>query len=237
MMEVTSFELTPCLMPGGIQTEPGVEMFNTMVNKWVRGKKEKLAEKDIDISLFFNHHLETGKTIVGYPKVIYHCFDGRFYLTGVNEGAHAVRALAAQYKKPFEENGIIFAGFKPAESANNQGEVYPGRGFGYRLEKWIPFHYKDYKPFRKMPLTEKATQLNLKLMKHIGLDLERYLGLDTSGLVAEITAILLTHPRPVTYEGNPYYAFDIEFSSNIKLPRMITLGNIKSLGFGRVEPL
>jgi len=236
-MEVTTWELTPGLMPEGIQTEPGVEMFNTMVNKWVRGKKEALAKKGVDISLFFNHDLETGKTIIGYPKVIYHYFGGRFYLTGVNEGAQAVQLLATAFNKPFEENGIVFAGFKPTESVKNEGTVYPGGVFNYRLENWIPFHYKDFGTFGQLPLTEKVTQFNQKLIKHIGQDLGRYLDLDTTGLVAEITAILLTHRQQIYYEGNPYYAFDIEFRSNIKLPRFITLGNIKSLGFGRVEPL
>jgi hypothetical protein len=122
-MEVTTYELTP----EGIRKGPGVEMFNTMVNKWVRCKKEALAKKGVDISLFFNHDLETGKTIIGYTKVIYHYFDRRFYLTGVNEGAQAVQLLATAYNKPFEENGIVFAGFKPAESIKNEGVVYPVR--------------------------------------------------------------------------------------------------------------
>jgi len=236
-MEVTTKELTPGLMPEGIRAEPDVEMFNTMVNKWVRDQKKVLANENLSISLFFNHNLETGETIKDYPRVIYHYIGGRFYLTGVNEGAHAVRVLAAQYNKPFEENGIVFAGFKETETVKNEGVVYPGHVFGYRLEKWIPFHHKDYDPFKQLPLTEKANLFNQKLIKHIGQDLGRYLNLDTTGLVAEITALLRTHSKPIYYKGKTYYAFDIEFRSNIKLPRFLTLGNIKSLGFGRIEPL
>ncbi len=194
-------------------------------------------EKEVDISLFFNHDLETGKTIIGYPKVIYHYIGGRFYLTGINEGSFAVQQLANSYKKPFEENGILFSGFKPVETVNMEDMVLSGQTYRYRLWKWIPFHRKDYGNFGQLPLAEKAVSLNQKLLKHISQDLARYLGLETTGLQAEIIQILKTHTRPVFYEGNPYYGFDIEFESNMQLPRFTTLGNIKSLGYGRIEPV
>ena len=188
-MQLTTYELTPYLPAEGTTFSPGSEMFSIMVNKWVRTKKEYLMEKEVDISLFFNHDLETGKTIIGYPKVIYHCIGDRFYLTGFNEGAFAVQQLANSYKKPFEENGIIFSGFKSVETVNTEVTVLSGQMYRYRLWKWIPFHRKDYGNFGQLPLAEKAVSLNQKLLKHISQDFARYLGLETTGLQAEIIQI------------------------------------------------
>ena len=91
--------------------------------------------------------------------------------------------------------------------------VLSGQTYRYRLWKWIPFHRKDYGNFGQLPLAEKAVSLNQKLLKHIGQDLARYLNLEITGLQAGIIQILKTHTRPVFYEGNPYYGFDIEFKS------------------------
>ena len=65
-------------------------------------------EKEVDISIVFNHDPETGKTIIGYTKVIYHYIGGRFYLTGINEGSFAVQQLANSYKNRLRKTGFYF---------------------------------------------------------------------------------------------------------------------------------
>ena len=237
MATITTYQLTPYLPIAELNFELNSELFHGMVNKWVRNKKENLEKMEVDISLFFNHDLKTGKTIIGYPLVIYHYIDGQFFLTGINQGAHAVNVLSSIFKKPFSEKGMLFPGFKKIKVTESTFDIQPGKLFKYQIIKWIPFHHKDYMDFKKSSFSEKVSQLNERLHKHLEADLGKYLELNFKNMKVEVTDILSFYSKPIVYEGKKYYAYDIEIAANVELPRFITLGNIKSLGFGRVEPL
>ena len=237
MPTISTYQLTPHLPVNSKTEHLNTLIFREMVNKLVRENWELFIRKNTDPSLFFNHDTETGKTRIGYPLVIYHFINDRFYIAGINKGVLAVELLAKQYKTPFGEEGLLFAGFKNLESTDCEISCVPGNGFKYRLVKWIPFHYKDYHSFEILPFNEKVNELNQRLQKHLEADMDKYLELNFENLNIGITNLSYTHPDPVFYEGHKYFAYDIEFTANIVFPRFLTLGNIKSLGFGCIEPL
>jgi hypothetical protein len=237
MPTISTYQLTPHLPVNSKGAYLNTLNFREMVNKLVRDKWDKLVVKGADPSLFFNHDTETGKTRVGYPLVIYHFIDHNFYITGINKGSDAVEMLAKLYKIPFGNEGLLFPGFRKLQKAVPEIKCLPETKLMYRLVKWIPFNYKDYRQFEKLPFAEKVSELNQRLRKHIEADLAKYLELDTDQLNVIINNLEYNYTEPVLYEDHKYHACDIKFTTNIKLPRFITLGNIKSLGFGRIEPL
>lgn len=237
MTTISTYQLTPYLPLEETGLKLNSELFDTIVNNWMRDRKKELENEKVDTSLFYNHDPVTGKNKIGYPLIIFHYINGRFYLTGIKQGAHAVSTLASFYKIPIQEEGILFPGFKLVEESEIEIKTRREVTFRYRLEKWIPFNVKDYDDFKEKGYSQKISQLNQKLSKHIELELARDLNLEIEGFKVEITNIIFTFPEPIIYRNDPYFAYNIEFVSNLKLPRFLTLGNIKSLGFGRIEPL
>jgi hypothetical protein len=235
MPTLSTYHLTPHLPLNGKATELTTEFFREMVNQLVRDNWDKFMEAKADPSLFFNHDLETGKTRVGYPLVIYHFVNDIFYVTGINEGAKAVELLAALYTKPLGAPGLLFPGFIKTEYADCEIENLSDQQYDYRLANWIPYHYKDYGGYKNLPFAEKVMALNQRLQTHLVADMAKYLELDFGNLRTEITDFISPQPKPFFYEGHKYYAYNIEFTANINFPNFLTLGNNKALGFGRIE--
>ncbi len=238
MVKVSTFKITPFLALQSDSSRLSSEWLREAINTLVRQKWQTLEQAGADPSLFFNRDVKTGKTRVGYPLVIYHYFNGSFYITGVNKGAFALEIFASLYKEPFCYGNIIMEGFSAKNLEKNETDisVSPEKKL-YMLTKWIPFHYKMNSVFENTPLTKKAGLLNNQLYKHLENELGKYLGLNFQALKAEITDILKAYQKPFTYKGHPYFCFDIVFSSNASLPPMLTLGNIKALGYGRIEKI
>lgn len=235
MPTLSTYHLAPHLPLNGNAAVLSTEFFREMVNQLLRENWDMFREAKTDPSLFFNHNMETGKTRVGYPLVIYHFVKGVFYITGINEGTKAVELLAIRYSKPFGAAGLLFPGFEKTESADCEIITLPNQEFDYWLVNWIPYHYKDYKGYKNLPFAEKANELNIRLQKHLVADMAKYLKLDLDNVETQITDLVSTRPKPVSYEGHNYYAYDIEFTANINFPKFLTLGNNKALGFGRIE--
>ena len=107
----------------------------------------------------------------------------------------------------------------------------------YRLIAWIPFHHREFKAYKKLNLVEKVAGLNNKLKNHIAGEMGKYLGIQFEELEAEITDFPVEYDTPLIYKGFGYIAYDILFKANVELPPFLTLGNNKSMGYGRIVPL
>lgn len=88
-----------------------------------------------------------------------------------------------------------------------------------------------------MDLKAKVNKLNEHLWKHLEQELCRFLKISLDGIRINLLDINYVYPTPVIYKGYQYLAFDVEFATNVKLPPLLTLGNNKALGYGRIEPL
>jgi len=236
MIKLQTYRLEP-FIAANAKTDPlTTEWLREAINKLMRNERKPLEEAGADVSLFFNHHPETGRTRIGYPLIIYHYLDGRFYLTAINEGVLSLSLLASRFNKPFSIGDIVFEGFKK----ENKGEEFDlgstAEPRSYALMEWLPLHHKDLNAYRLMDMAGKVTELNNRLEKHISGELGKYLGISFDALQVVITDITRVYPEPVMCKGHEYPAFDIRFTTNVALPRLITLGNNKALGYGRVMP-
>lgn len=236
-IQIKTYQLDPYFAAGKETTACDSIWFREETNRLVRENRQILEGKKADISLFYNHNPESGRTRIGYPLIIYHRYGERFYITGINEGAWAVNCLAEILDHPFRMEDVFFDKFKliQDDDAFLVGTVPVPKM--YRLIAWIPFHHRELKAYKKLNLVEKVAGLNNKLKNHITGEMGKYLGIHFEELEAEITEFPVEYDAPVIYKGFGYIAYDISFKTNVVLPPFLTLGNNKSMGYGRIVPL
>lgn len=239
MIPIVTYQLTPFLPSNYFGAELNTEWIRKVVSKLKRKSQYKLEAEDVDTSLYYNHNSETNQNIVGYPKIIYHYINYQFYITGLLDGVKPLEKLASIYKNDFKMDGVFLTGFKKIETISENTIFSTSDMQSYKLIKWIPYNHGDFDDYEKMFLTEKAQNLNLKLNLHIDKEMGKNLKIDFPNLKTIITDITNVYPEAVVYGDPPnnYYAYDIKFITNISFPTFITLGNIKSLGFGRIEKI
>jgi len=236
MITIQTYYLEP-FIAANAKTEPlSTQWLREAISKLIRSGQVPFEKAGADPSYFYNHDPKTEQTRIGYPLIIYHYIDGVFYLVGINDGAKSLALLAKHYKSPFSVDGVVFQGFKKVRGGGEFDLSSTAEPRLYRMTEWLPLHHKDLKAFRQTDMVAKVTELNKKLEKHITGELGKYLAIGFENLCATITDITQVYPQPVIYKGYEYLAFDIRFTANVSLPPMITLGNNKALGFGRVEP-
>ena len=236
MIKIQTYRLEPFYAKGTAKEPLTTEWLRDAVNQLMRDKREKLEKDQADVSLFFNHIPETGHPRIGYPLIIYHYVEGLFYITGINEGVLALNSLAKYYKSPFSIDGVVFQGFHKEKSGGEFKLETTVDMRSYSLIEWRPIHHDNLTSFTQMDMATKVNELNIRLGKHITNELGKYLRISFDHLncvIADITR----YYEPTIFKRYKYPAFDIQFSANIALPGMITLGNHQALGFGRVIPL
>ncbi len=239
---MTTLKITTCRLPSSFSVGKAIEN-GLAPTEWLRkslSRFVKQAGQDIinqggDPSLFYNHLPIDGKTRIGYPLVIYHFIDECFYITGINDGSISLHAFADIHNKPFWIDDIRIDGLQLVHETALQSGICDEEKH-YCLTHWLPLHHKNFKAYKETSLEEKTIILNERLRKHIDQELGKYLGINFEGLAVRITDITFVH-KPVFYKKYEYPGLDINFTANAILPQGLTLGNNKSLGFGRIELL
>ena len=235
MITLQTYYLEPFIAANAMTAPLSTHWLREAISKLIRAQRQSLGSAGADVTHFYNHNPETNHPSIRYPLVIYHFIGGRFYMVGINEGAHALSLLAERFSSPFSVDNILFQGFKKENQGGEFNLCTTPDMRTYQLTQWLPLHHKDLKTFSKKDMLSKVTEMNLKLGKHITNELGKYLRIHFDDFVATITDITRVYSEPVVYKGYHYRAFDIRFETNVALPPFITLGNNKSLGFGRVE--
>ena len=234
MITIQTNRLEPSILANARNKSLTTEWLREGVNKLMRDNREILDADGVDTSLFYNHDPATGRTRQGYPLVIYHCINGLFYLTGINEGAFALGKLAGLYQTPFLLGGIEFSGFREEKLGSEFNLGVVGQQHTYSLIEWRPVHHTQRSAFAQLGMAAKVNELQRKLEKHLTNELGKYLKIDFKGLKLEITDITRVYEPLLYKKRHKYPAFDIRFTANGILPDMITLGNHQALGYGRV---
>jgi hypothetical protein len=237
MIQVITYRLIPFL-PSGTPLSPLNSLWlREAINQMAKKNKAFLESKGADTSLFYNHVPGTSRNRIGYPLIIYYATDGLFFITGIGEGAKALPLLAALYQSPFKIENVVFDGFGKAYLTHEWETFIAPQLVSYALIEWIPVHFRQLPSFKDMNLAEKVAEMNGKLFKHISEEMGKYLNISFENLTVEIKDITKVYPTPLVYKGHEYQAYDIEFVTNAVLPPYLTLGNNKSMGYGRIIPL
>jgi len=216
--------------------EYGGDWLRSVIIKVVERFRPKLEQQRIDCSLFHNHNESTGKTLIRYPLIIYHQIGQEFLITGIDAGAEALRILASVVRDfvPIDAHLVL--------RINRISDVAIDIGLTdnrihYSLYNWLPLSQADMKEYSESPLTGKVAILERKLRNHIEDDFARFLNLPLKGVQVLIEDLIHFDTHRQQYKNHLYMAFSLVFSANAQLPDLMTLGNGKAYGFGRVERL
>jgi hypothetical protein len=202
----------------------------------VNRSKARLAHEGISHELFHNHDKDTGHTIARYPLVLFQERDGLLYVTGINEGARALEVLLAQYDSLVEIDRNSMIRFKPMPAVQME-VVKTDQNCVYTLSNWLPFSRENHKIYKATEtLAEKIELLEKILSNHLGKDFGRFFDLDIESVKVSLLEVqsFTNTCKQLTLNGrkHDFQPFDIKFSTPLKLPGFINLGNGKVYGYG-----
>jgi len=205
--------------------------------KNIRLDKEQTEalRKDINIrtdnryDLLHNHKAD-GSVIYRYPLVHFRAFKGYAALLGINEGHDLLWNLLGRGElgEPFSSNYEII---RKDETVVAVGSDF----YTYSLKDIIPFNGENYRIYRKLEsLTERTAFLEDKLAgqlvqfcKEFGVKFEK-------GEIRLRLKSLRKVPEP-ELKREKVLAFDAIIQTNVSLPDYLSLGRMKSLGWGTLK--
>lgn len=241
-MHILHFTFTPFCNPQvakeTIRPTP-TEWLRAAVLMLVNRSKARLAAAGIPHDVFHNHHPQSGATIARYPLVLYQQMEGQLMVTGINEGAEAVKVLLSHYERPVEIDRDLLLGF--ALHDENVVEVtLSDTPLQYTLTDWLPFNSDNYKRYLALNrLSEKVDFLERILHQHIKDDFCRFFKIELGSTRLALLDIdsFSRSCQHITVNGRKrdFQPFTIRFETNVSMPDFICLGNGKVYGHGLLQ--
>lgn len=222
-----------------------VKEFKSAVSGWRKEyANEAMKEAYIPTDMFHNHDEISGKEINRYPVIQYQSIEGKAAITGINAGAMAVlflkmlmedQSAALNIKgKRYEVNFIEKS--KPPYVPYIQTVQLTDHPQTYRLNQWMPLDTLRLAKWENSPdLKNKIVVLEEALKEQ----LDRFLkavGFPKTDLVQTGISGMQNDDDKKEYKVNKK-VFDIEFHCNLTLPSQVGIGQVPSIGFGRILPL
>lgn len=237
MLTILTYQLKPYLLVGEPLEpllKPGAEWLRDIVNMLMVRHREHLTKAGIDTSIFHNHDEKTSHTLPPYPRILYQNHNGIFLVTGINEGAVALAALAAFYPQPVSVGHKLFVGFAPYR-VQESGIVKTESPITYKISNYLALDQKTHKEYQAATAIQKLQLLEGRLLKHLVADLFHYLHIDIPEPRLELLDMLSSGQRSLTYRSHHYLAFNMVFGLDVQLPDFLALGNGKAFGYGVIE--
>jgi hypothetical protein len=237
MLHSATYQLKPYLLigePAEKYIKPGTEWVRNAVKGLMHSKSGFLKGKGVRTELFHNHNELTGKTLTGYPKILYHYTNESFLVTGINEGATALGQLFELYPGMIRINGQLIIGISKTDDVTHD-DLASGKVQLYRIKNYLPFNASTHKLYLAESLPGKMKLLEDTMKKHFRNDLFKFLEINVPELELKLIDILKLDQKRLSYKNHQYLPFDLVFSLNIDLPQYLALGNGKAFGYGIIE--
>jgi len=183
--------------------------------------------------LFHNHDPESGKVLYRYPRIQYRLYKGKALLLGLNKGANELHDFLGRWGGGLEWKGDII---RP-ELISGKRELLPAGQAReiktYIIKDWLALNQENFRWWCETPSLSKRLEGLEKILVAQLLMMAQGLDWQISwDLQAAITHI--SRKRTLTYRKVPRIALDLEFQSNIDLPKFLAVGKAVSEGFGRI---
>lgn len=247
MLTISTYLVKPYLSLGANYSElrrnPAVWL-RKHINEIMNPRKSELKNENIPTEIFFNHDEQTGALIPDYPLIQYHYIKNNFYVSGINEGALALAKLIEIYNKDTVKiNRDFYLNFTPVSELSSKTKICnTTETFDYCLYNWLPFcktNYDDYKALKSLDkkILKLEERLKINLAESMGKKLNMKLG-KTKVKITDVDSfkrkwICITDDKKFNHCYKP---FSVCFETNLLLPPMLTVGNRKALGYGRIIP-
>lgn len=218
-----------------------IDFFRKAICAVVRKLRTPLLQQYVAPDLFYNHDDETNNPINRYPLIQYCQYNGQARLTGINQGAEAIVKLAGllQEKQNLSFNYIHING---RDASLHNALVHPlithnihfiDGLMEYGLHTWLPMEEDRYSAWKdSLSMHEKLEILNEALPRQLAYFLMAVGFESEQPYVAFIGDI---KNQLWMKEFNTYkLAFDCSIACNLNLPAGIGIGQVPSIGFGRI---
>jgi len=187
-----------------------------------------------DDILFHSHDGEELR--YAYPLIQYKTINGRAVIVAIDAGTDSVARMMYPYERELSI-GKRTETFTICESMACSTNVdYVAKPIKYRISQWMPFNKENYSTYtntkdliEQLELLKRTLIGNiLSFAKGIGLHLEDEL---------KIQILSTEECKPVIYKGQKMMAFNMEFTSNIRLPQYVGLGKGVRIGYGTIREM
>ena len=247
MIKTTVFQITSILADGQLLPNPtinnGTDWLREAINTIYNRNKGRLKAAGVLTNLFHNHDEQSGINIARYPLIQYQKQAEDFFVVGLNEGCHALETLFCDELPVYNLSEQLHLKVKKVFTANQAVGCTESK-YSYTLNNWLPFSNENYKRYKAMGrLSDKLTFLENTLKNHLVKDFSKYLelGLTDDEVKVDFTAIDSFTNSTIRVRVNKhihgFQPFTITFTTNVKLPRNICLGNGKVYGFGLINDI
>ena len=187
-----------------------------------------------DDILFHSHDGEELR--YAYPLIQYKTINGKAAIVSIDEGTDSVAKMLYPYERELRignktEKFIICETMACSTNIN-----YVEEPIKYSISQWMPLNKENYIAYtstkdliEQLEILKKMLIGNiLSFAKGIGLHLENEL---------KIQILSSKECKPVVYKGQKMMVFNVEFTSNLRLPQYIGLGKGVRIGYGTIREM
>jgi hypothetical protein len=214
-----------------------VQPFRKSVTKLISHKRDFFQNKGIPTDLFHNHNEATGKTLNRYPLIQYKSIGGKAAITGIDSGAEALNLLIKDGRKntlyiQAGDNKMLTFEILHTEKQRHRFSILK-KDREYRLEKWLPMDDERFTAWEKAgTLKKRCSILDECLIQQISRLLSSVGFEKQEKIEANVTNIWYCYWQHEFRWSK--LCFNISFSSNVDLPLEAGIGQVPSIGFGRI---
>lgn len=188
----------------------------------------------IPIDIFTNEIIKDGKkiTLDRYPLVQYKIIERCAALTGIQQGAEAVRLLGELIRNTAAQTaGIVHNNCYIIEKSFECRMTRVTKM--YRMYHWLALNPDNEKRYRAM---QKLSDRVLLLEEILTRQIKKMTDDCNWQLKKEVKVFLgqINHVERNHHKGKKYLAIDCTFGCNLLLPEEIGLGNGPAFGFGKI---
>lgn len=196
--------------------------FNFRDSEKLRGYFGSIYKEE---NLFHNHDKE-GKSIYRMPLIQYRVIDGMLTINGYNE---AVKTLAEKFinvKELIIENEK-YSDFETQLNIKEEDFFVDDNLHEYHFYSlWLPVNQKNYLKYINKKLDLNKVLQNNILTNFKGLNIFINKKIMTKGEFKEKT---------VKINNIEYFGFTGNFTTNVKIPDYLSVGQMRAIGFGSVK--
>jgi hypothetical protein len=185
---------------------------------------------------WFHNHLHDKQYLYRYPKIQYKCIKGRPVLLCIHEGVEEIHKLfdQADWSLRLHDRALAMR-IDRLDMRELELKTMP-QPQEYRIYRWMGLNQENYSQYQGLRYqTDQLLFLEQKLVSNIISFAKSVQWHIDARFEVKITQLRRQHW--VKYKNQRFAAFDLNFETEVFLPKNIGLGRKVSVGFGTVMPV
>lgn len=174
----------------------------------------------------FHNHYGNGRSIYRMPLIQYKVINNDLVIVGLNEGADLLKKEFLKHKEIRIGDKILKNFETKLEIRNEVMKVEEGLYTYKFLSPWLPINQKNKKRYIEGELDLDKVLRNNLLSNFKGLGIEVKNRILVKGSYTE---------KEIDVKNKKMVGFLGEFTTNVKMPNLISIGRRRAVGFGVVE--